>query len=373
MGAQQKLINSTRDQAGLETRRAAENRPNVTVPDVTVVVSLRERFSVARRSLDSLYADVSTPFDLIYVESSSPRSLKRYLSEQSRRRGFRLIEAPPYVTPNEARNLAIPQVATEFIAFVDNDCLFAPGWLAALLRCAKETGADIVTPIICYNDPEFSIIHFAGGDAGFFLENGKRIFRERHRSIDRLLAEARPTLARGPSELAEFHCMLVRKDVFDRFGLLDEELRSIGEHTDICLKVREGGGIVMFEPDSVMSYVSAPRIRLNELPYFLFRWSEELARDSENHFLRKWNAAMDNGRTILEFVRDHRRHALAGSRNAIQRLMGWRISTFLFEGLANACRRYGKWRRSRAAGTERRITQTSRREAVGAAIGRTTE
>ena len=343
------------------------------MPDVTVVVSLRERFSVARHSLESIYEDVSVPFDLIYVESSSPRSLKRYLSEQSRRRGFRLIEAGPYVTPNEARNLAIPEIATEFIAFVDNDCLFAPGWLAALLRCAKETGADIVTPIICYGDPAFSIIHFAGGDAGFFRENGKRIFRERHRCIDRLLAEARPMLTRGPSELAEFHCMLVRKDVFDRFGLLDEELTSVNEHTDICLKVREGGGIVMFEPDSVMSYVNAPRIRLNELPYFLFRWSEKLARDSEIHFLRKWNAVMDDGRTILEFVRDHRRHALASTRDVAQRFLGWRITTFLFESLADACRRYGNWCRSKAVRTERRVMQTSPRKPVGGAIERTAD
>ena len=59
MGAEQKLIN----QAGLEARRDAGKRP-----DVTVVVSLREQFSVARRSLESLYDDISTPFDLIYVE-----------------------------------------------------------------------------------------------------------------------------------------------------------------------------------------------------------------------------------------------------------------------------------------------------------------
>ncbi len=364
MGAEQKLIN----QAGLEVRRDAGKRP-----DVTVVVSLRERFSVARRSLESLYDDISTPFDLIYVESGSPRSLKRYLSEQSRRRGFHLIEAPPYAMPNEARNLAIPEVATEFIAFVDNDCVFAPGWLAALLRCAKETGADIVSPVVCFGDPVFSTIHFAGGDAAFFLENGKRIFRERHRRIDGNLADARPALFRGPSELAEFHCMLVKRDVFDRFGLLDEDLKSINEHVDLCLKVREGGGLVMFEPDSVVSYLNAPRIRLNELPYFLFRWSEELARDSEIHFLGKWNAVMDDGKTILNFVRHHRRHALAGTRDVAQRFLGWRITTFLFESLADTCRWYGNWCRSNTAKTEQQVSQPSRRGAVGAAIERTTD
>ena len=356
---------SNSPEVGQKTAWAPEKRPQI-----TVIVSPRERFSVVRRSLESLYEDPGVPFQLIYVESGFPRSLKRHLSAESRQRGFRLIEAPPYVTPNEARNLAIPEVSTEYIAFVDNDCVFAPGWLAALLRCAKETGADIVSPVICFGDPVFSIIHFAGGDAAFFLENGRRIFRERHRRSDGNLADIRRTLVRGPSELAEFHCMLVRRDVFDRFGLLDEGLTSISEHIDLCLKVREGGGVVMFEPDSVVSYLSAPRIRFNELPYFLFRWSEELARDSEIHFLRKWNAVLDDGKTTLFFVRRHRRMALAGSRDAIQRLLGWRISTFLFEGLARACLRYGNWRRSKAAGMERVVAQPSRHKPVGTAIGR---
>ena len=42
-------------------------------PQVTIVVSPRERFSATKESLESIYQHTKIPFKLIYVAGNSPR------------------------------------------------------------------------------------------------------------------------------------------------------------------------------------------------------------------------------------------------------------------------------------------------------------
>lgn len=44
------------------------------------------------------------------------------------------------------RNLALPQIDTEWVAFLDDDDEFLPHHLDELWRCAQATGADVVYP-----------------------------------------------------------------------------------------------------------------------------------------------------------------------------------------------------------------------------------
>ena len=84
-------------------------------PQVTIVVSPRERFSATKESLESIYQHTKIPFKLIYVDGNSPRKTKEYLKQKSQSRGFKLIRTEHYLSPNQARNLAIPHVDTEYL------------------------------------------------------------------------------------------------------------------------------------------------------------------------------------------------------------------------------------------------------------------
>jgi GT2 family glycosyltransferase len=321
-------------------------------PDVTVVMVPRERFSGTLASIRSLYEERDVPFVFICVDGGSPRPVQRRLAAEAQRRGFRVIRTEHYLTPNEARNLAIPEVRTKYIVFIDNDIVGVPGWLAALRRCAEETGADIVTPIVCIGKPMHSTVHFAGGDAAFAIENGQPVFWEQHHCYDRPLAEVRDGLVRGPTELAEFHCVLVRRQVFDRHGLLDENLKSINEHIDLCLTVRQGGGSVMFEPDAIITYVPKSRPGLGDLPYFFYRWSDELSLESEVHFHRKWGSVFNDDVTT-GFVQPHRRRVWSSLRLGAQMVVGWHRSRALYDAAAGVFTRVGRRRSERALARDR--------------------
>src|SRR5690349_3158255 len=122
-------------------------------PLVTVVVVPRERFSVARRALESLYAHTPEPFRLVYIAAGAPAPLRRHLAAEARARGFQLVEDQRALSPNQARNLGLQHADTRYVVFIDNDAVPEPGWLGALVRCAEETGAWIVGPLYYIGEP----------------------------------------------------------------------------------------------------------------------------------------------------------------------------------------------------------------------------
>src|SRR5262245_51872762 len=122
-------------------------------PSVTVVVTPRERYSTARRALESIAANTSGDWRLVYVAGGAPPDVREYLSETCARHGFQLILRPRFLAPNVARNLGLAMADTRYVAFLDNDVVVEPGWLAELVRCAEEEAADLVGPLCLAGEP----------------------------------------------------------------------------------------------------------------------------------------------------------------------------------------------------------------------------
>ncbi len=281
-------------------------------PQVTIIVSPRERFSHTRASLESIYAHTDLPFQLIYVDGGSPQPIKTYLEDQSQQGRLQLIRSDQFLSPNQARNLGLQQVETEYVLFIDNDVEVAPGWLEALIHCAEETQATIVCPLTCIGKPLHQKIHLAGGEARILTQvkgrKTKRKIHEKHYFVNRPLAEVRDQLHRQPCEFAEFHCMLVRRKIFQQIGPLDEDLLSTREHIDFCLSVLHAGGSVYCEPAAVVTYVPDPPVTRADLLYFSLRWSDAWELHSLEHFCRKWQ--LDQDKYFKKRYRrlGHRRH-----------------------------------------------------------------
>ncbi len=265
----------------------------MTTPQVTIVVAPRERFSCAERSLNSIYENTAFPFTLVYIDCGSPNRVKRYLEAKAREKGFQLIRRDKYLSPNQSRNLGLLHVNSKYVVFIENDVLVSPGWLEALVRCADETGAVVVGPLYLMGEIEDQIIHMAGGLSHIREENGKRILYEEDYFPGMRLSDLPVPLHRKECELVEFHCMLVRRELFDQIGPLDENLLSVREHDDLCLAVRKKGGSVYMEPNAVVSYVYPPPLALSDFSYFTLRWSEKWVKASLEHFHKKWNLDMD--------------------------------------------------------------------------------
>lgn len=263
--------------------------PTVTTsaPDVTVVVVPRERFDQSLRSLDSILEHTDGPYRMVYVDGRSPRRIRDELRRRAIEGDFTLVRSDRYLSPNQARNLGMRHVDTPFVVFVDNDLIVTPGWLARLMTRARSTGAWIVGPLYYEGDPAQRIIHVAGGDLEIDGEPGARRLATTHRHQGMPVTDVAPPLQSEPCGFVEFHCMLVRSEVFRLLGPLDEDLLSTREHLDLCLQVHDAGGEVWFEPASEVTYSTPPPVSLRDVPYFWLRWSETWNRASLAHFCTK--------------------------------------------------------------------------------------
>lgn len=264
---------------------------------VTIVVAPRERFSCTQESLESIYANTHMPFKLVYVDGGSPAKVKRYLETQAQEKQFTLIRSENYLSPNKARNLGLAKVDSKYVVFIDNDVVVTPGWLEPLVRCAEETGATVVSPLICQGEPVHEEVHCAGGESGVRLET--KGDKTRRRIIEKIYKQGRkvtdvlPQLQRQQTGLAEFHCMMVRTEIFERVGMLDEALLNTKEHVDFCMLVMETGGSVYLEPESIVTYVPGPPLEITDMAFYMLRWSDAWELASLHRLRDKWNLTED--------------------------------------------------------------------------------
>ncbi len=266
-------------------------------PQVTIVVVPRERFSYTCESLESIYQHTDIPFKLIYVDGGSPRKTQRYLEAQAREKGFHLIRTDYYLSPNRARNLGLRQVHTKYVVFIDNDVMVAPNWLSPLVQCAEETGAAIVGPLNCHGYPLHEIVHFAGGECAVRLETeGDKVKRHLVDKIykqGRRVADIRDQLKRHQTTVAEFHCLLVRSEIFKQVGPFDEAMLNTKENLDFCMTVMQAGSSIYFEPASVVTYVFDSPLTWTDVPFYMLRWNDAWTLASLHRLRDKWNLTED--------------------------------------------------------------------------------
>jgi glycosyltransferase involved in cell wall biosynthesis len=288
---------------------------------VTIVVVPRDHFSDAHESLASVLENTPQSVPIIYVDGKSPRAVARWIEAQARARPFELVRRDYYLTPNQARNIGAARVDTKYVVFVDNDVIVAPDWLEWLVRCADETAAAVVGPLNYEQRPLFENVHFAGGVVRVdeIVTDGV----QRRTLVDRILKERVPSAAEQ-TDVAEFHCMLVRMDVFRRVGGLDEKLLSTRENVDFCLAVREAGERVFLEPRSRINYLPPDPLRPADMPYFALRWSDAWDLSSFHHLRDKWRLEEDE--YFLEQYRNlgWRRHGLLMRGGLLRWLGSWR-------------------------------------------------
>jgi GT2 family glycosyltransferase len=261
---------------------------------VTVIVTPRERYSIARRTFESVAANTPGDQHFVYVAGGAPPDFQRFLQDGCRRPNYELIVAPEFLAPNVARNLGLARADTEYVAFLENDVVVEPGWLDALVRCAEEEAADLVSPLCLIGEPSDLNLHNLGGKLLIEDRGGQIWMRERHYYGQINLRGMLERLTRRPTDYSEFHCALVRRSVFERIGLLDETIGGSAEHIDLGMHLRALGCRGFAEPTAVVSHL-AIGYTLGDLELYRLRWSSQWRSESMAHFARKWGLTPDSG------------------------------------------------------------------------------
>jgi mycofactocin system glycosyltransferase len=189
--------------------------PGVTALDLTVVIPVRDRAAELDRCLAA--AGRGHPVLVVDDGSADPSAVAGVCTAH----GARLVRRAVNGGPGAARNTALRMIGTEFVAFLDSDCVPPPGWITAL-------AGHFADPLVAAVAPR--VVDAGPGPGGSPLDLG-----ERPAQVVPLTRVAYvPTAALVARRMA----------LGDGF---DEALRY-GEDVDLVWRLIEAGWRVRYEP-----------------------------------------------------------------------------------------------------------------------------
>ena len=261
----------------------------------TVAIIPRDSFSMTPQVIDRVIESTNGHLNLVVVDSCMPQGIRRSLEQKSRQAGLTLLRTNKYATPNQMRNAVLPHVKTKYVVYVDNDVLVTKGWLEALVKCAEETHAWIVGPLICERLPEATYVHGYDGEMEIWQpDQASRVYHDFHFNAHVPLEDLRQTLKRKETPVVEFHAMLVAMKAIKTLGTFDEELANMYEYSDMCLRVREAGQLVMLEPTSIVTYLPPMRLSSQDRYFFELRWGEAWTELSKKRLSQKYGVTFNH-------------------------------------------------------------------------------
>jgi glycosyltransferase involved in cell wall biosynthesis len=121
---------------------------NARTPEISVVAATHDRSTRLQALLDSLRRQTVGPggFEVIVVDDASSDETPAVLRDEVERGELRLttIRRDSSRGPAVARNEGWRAALAPVVAFVDDDCVVADGWLEEGLRCCRENATAIV-------------------------------------------------------------------------------------------------------------------------------------------------------------------------------------------------------------------------------------
>jgi hypothetical protein len=132
-------------------------------------------------------------------------------------------------------NLALSRYMDDYDYFyiMNNDTTVTRELLSSIMHAIKSDVFDIFGPIILYHESD--VIWFGGGKISSFGYTKHMFKGKKYSSIRSKLPEYYPT------DFVTGCAMIVKREVFENFGLFDENFFMYGEDSDLCLRARKAG------------------------------------------------------------------------------------------------------------------------------------
>lgn len=215
-------------------------------PECSIVIPLFNRVELTRQCLTAL-AEVTADvrYEVVLVDNGSTDDTPRLLEALSG--NLQIVRNEQNLGFARACNQGARVARGRHLVFLNNDTVPLRGWLRALLDAADaRPDCSIVGSKLLY--PDGSIQH-----AGVVFNHAGQA----HHVYAHLPGDF--AAANHPRELqvVTAACMLIRRDAFEAAGGFDEGFRNSFEDVDLCLRIRERGGRVLYEPRSVLFHLES--------------------------------------------------------------------------------------------------------------------
>lgn len=255
------------------------------VPRVSLVVPTRDRAELLRTCVESILAKTTYPdFELLVVDNQSrERAAREYLHQLASRERVRVLRYDEPFNYSAINNWAVRQCSGQLIGLINNDIeVISPDWLSEMASLAMRPGTGAVGAMLYYPD---DTIQHAGMVLGLFGFAG-HVYAGKPRCHGGYHGRARAVQTLSAVTGA---CLLVRRDVYESVGGLDESLPVESNDVDFCLRVRQRGYRNVWTPHAELYHhesASRPvdgaatrKARFEEVALMQARWGDFLQVD----------------------------------------------------------------------------------------------
>jgi hypothetical protein len=193
---------------------------------------------LAEGVIESLVRSIRIPARILYLDVCSPAWLRDRIDARAAEWGLEVIRIDEPLWPSQARRRIVGLLETNTPCSWTTTSGSSPGWLERLIECAEQTGAGIVGPLYLWGaDEHTDRIHMAGGELRSTKEENGLVVGERHRHLGKKLDEVE--LTRERCDFVEFHCMLMRREIYQAPDIFNETIVCVNEHIHAALTCRE--------------------------------------------------------------------------------------------------------------------------------------
>ena len=234
--------------------------------DLSIIIVNYNTKDLLRGCIDSvLQYTTDIKYEIIVVDNNSSDGSTNMLKEEYK--AIRLIENAKNVGFARANNQGMSIASGQFILLLNSDTVLLDNVLIKLvnfLKVNKQVG--IVGPKVLNEDKslQFSFGKFPGIKAElertFFLEY--RLTRMRMQNDLRLSANVPFSV-----DWVSGCCFMIRREVYEKIGGLDEQFFLFNEEVDWCLRVKKAEWLVFYVPKCEIIHYGGKSTQKN---YYIF-------------------------------------------------------------------------------------------------------
>ena len=236
------------DAAPAVAARPALLSPASQYPFTQIVVPVYNGDAVIMDCLRSVQRETTTPFQALVVNDGSRQHTTAALRELAADPRFLLLDRSDNKGYTKSINEAVKLAGAEWVVVLNSDTIVSHGWLAKL-HDAAASRPDVGMVGALSNAASYQSVPLVKDPNGTWSKND--FLEPAHvplvqARLDEIAERAYPALP-----LLNGFCTLIKREVFDRCGLYDEDAFPIGygEETDLCLRAGKAGYALVVADD----------------------------------------------------------------------------------------------------------------------------
>ena len=256
---------------------------------VSILIPTCDHIDDLETCIESIYDRTTYPdFEVILIENNSKdpetfRTYERMRKEHPDNLKVIIWEGKGF-NYSALNNFGEKYATGEYILLLNNDTeVITPKWLEEMVMYAQQERVGCVGVKLLYPD---DTIQHAGIGFGFLTLAGHmhKNFPAGHPGYMGRLVYAQDVYAVTAA------CLMVRKDVYEQVGGLDESFAVAFNDVDFCVRVREAGYTNIFTPFAQLYHYESKSRGLDESPEKRKRFVSEVER-----FQKRWKAQLEAG------------------------------------------------------------------------------